>query len=174
MTMIDAKFDHRHAKGKHNSKICAHVKTGVIITIAAHRRLADSCLPTWLTLGVKVWQWQQLCKGTNLATPSATPSKRSWMERARTTRNPRAVATIPSSDPASATSPWLCPCPAQFVLFGPLQLPLLTPWLLFIFERSALDKEEVEGLLQHVDHEKAGQHQDLSHRQPRVGEIARF
>ena len=46
----------------------------------------------------------------DLATPRATPSKRSWMESARTTRKPRAIATIPSSAPRS-TSPWLCPWP---------------------------------------------------------------
>ena len=46
----------------------------------------------------------------DLATPRATPSKRSWIESARTTRKPRAIATIPSSAPRS-TSPWLCPWP---------------------------------------------------------------
>ena len=51
---------------------------------------------------------------------------------------------------------------------------MLTPRLLILFERSALDKEEVEGLLQQVDHEEASQHKDLCHRQARVGEVAGF
>ena len=50
----------------------------------------------------------------------------------------------------------------------------LTPRLLILFERSALDKEEVEGLLQHVDHEESSQHQDLGHRKAGVREVARF
>ena len=43
-----------------------------------------------------------------------------------------------------------------------------------LFEWSALDHEEVESLLEQVDHEEAGENEDLRHGQPRVREVAGF